>query len=355
MEEYSQSITASSNRDWLDRHTLAVQNYLRAFHLRKDWYIVTDLLYWAFPDEGRKLIENHNLSPEKKLNLFLDYFILSAQITWLMFADERYGKDAGVCELFEKAFKRAVELGRKSPRVVTLGNIKVPPFVLFGEKTDFEYFEKVFGMTRDDLLEKYDGNIPNDRYWSFRHIPSGTTAEEVWVYCSELETMLPARDSAAPENKLFAMISGTFAQNHVKLIGCVKLASKVDLNAIRGCNIKTFKYINPEKLKITNVERSNILTPLGGWLLPSDPNDKTETLLAFDSQLFSVPLDLPLWWTQKYSEQFSEVSKEDIWDYIEATCEDLTATPIMTIIAQKFRNKIITRQEIQVYLAEQKK
>lgn len=319
--DVSFSITANSNREWLKRHELRVRRYLRNFHNRKDWDTVLKLIYWYLPDEGRRLIENYDLDDNEKINLFIDYLIYSPQVTWLMFADERMGKDAGVCYLIERAMDRLISEGRLPPRVVTLGNIKIPPFV-----------------------------DPKDRFWSFKDIPSGNSRQEVWVYCSELETMLPARDGQASENKLFSMISGTFAQNHIKLIGCVKLASKVDLNAIRGCNIKSFKYINPEKLSIKNVERDNILSPLGGWLLPSDRMNKEETLLAFDNQLFTVNIPLPDWWTQEYSEQFNDVKEEDIWAYIDATCdEEVKPHAILTIIAQKFRNRTITKKDIENY------
>ena len=326
------SITANSNRKWLKRRRGRVRRFLRAFNKmsgvdrRSDWTTILELLYTYYPDEGRKLIENFELSNQKKFNLFLDYLIYSPQITWLAFADERMGKDAMVCFCIEEAIFRMKEKGLTPPRIVTLGNIKLPPFV-----------------------------EPEDQYWSFKDIPSGTVKREVWIYCSELEVMLPARDGMAPENKLFSMISGTFAQNHIKLIGCVKLASKVDLNAIRGCNIKSFKYINPEKLNIIGVERNNILSPLGDWLLPSHSGDKENTLFAFDSQLFTLPLPLPDWWTHEYSEQFNKISEEDIWSFIEATCdEDTKVNSIITIISQKFRNKKITKKQISQFIAEQK-
>jgi hypothetical protein len=357
----SHSITANSNRKWLRRRQNRIRRFLRAFtkvvgvDRRADWFTILDLLYTYYPDEGRKLIENFELSEEEKFNFFLDYLIYSPQITWLMFADERMGKDAAICCVVELAMKRIVKKGFPPPRIVTLGNIKVPPFVLFGDQTDFEYFESALGLTKNDLLNLYGGVIPNDRYWSFKDIPSGTSRQEIWGYSSELEVLLPARDGMAPENKLFSMISGTFAQNHFKLFGAVKLASKVDLNALRGCNVKSFKYIDPEKLKVANVERDNILSPLGDWLLPNDRRNKRKILFSFDSQLFTVHLPLPDWWTQEYSEQFNEVSKDDIWSYIEATCdEDTKVNSIMTILASKFRNKTISKAEVHAFIKKQK-
>jgi hypothetical protein len=320
------TITSNSNRDWLDRHSLKIKRYIRKYHNFHDWNTVFDLVYFAFPDEGRKLIENFDLSDLQKIDLFLDYLIYSPQVTWLTFADERMGKDASVCFLIEEAIGRMILKGKTPPRVVTLGNVRIPPFV-----------------------------HPSDRYWSLKDIPSGTSEQEVWVYCSELDSFLPARDTQGPENKLFSMVSGTFAQNHIKLIACVKLASKVDINVLRSCNMKLFKYINPEKLAIENVERANILSPLGGWLLPSNRFDKEQTLLVFDNQLFSVSLPLPEWWTEEYSEQFRDVSEYDIWSFIDAVFDDDSKPDaIMTVISQKFRNHTITKQQVYDYLKRRK-
>lgn len=325
------SITSKSNRDWLFRHELKIRRYLRQFHDDRDWETVANLLYWYFPDEGRKLIENFDLSDDEKKNIFMDYLEFSPQVTFLIFADERMGKDALVCKIIQDIIDRCVREHRIPPRVVTLMNVKCPPFV-----------------------------VDSDMYFSFKDIPSGKLVyndytkkmemQEVWIYCSELEIVLPARNPLSPENSLFATISGTFAQNHVKLLGCVKLASKVDLNAIRGCNIKAFKYINPEKLEIANVERANILSPLGAWLLPRDRNKKESTLLAFDNQLFSIDYDLPFWWTQDYSEQFNNIPESKIWDYIDAVCLDMKAPAIHVAVTQKFRNKTISVKQIQEHL-----
>jgi len=325
------SLTAGSCRVWLSRHTLKVWEYLKINHDENDWEIVLNLLYWHFPDEGKKLIENFDLDDSEKKKIFMDYVEFSPQITFLLFGDERMGKDALLCRFFQDVIDRCKVERRVPPRIVTLMNVKRPPFVKEG-----------------------------DMFFSFEHIPSGQLVfnpytlkqemQEVWVYCSELEIVLPARNPNAPENSLFASISGTFAQNHIKLFGCVKLASKVDLNAIRGCNVIASKYINPQKLKIENVERDNVLSPLGQWILPSDRNNKTATLLYFNDQFFSVDFDLPRWWTQEYSEQYYNISESLVWDYINAVCLDMKAPQILTLIAQKFHNKTITLKQIQDHL-----
>ena len=69
------SITANSNREWIKRHEVRVRRYLREHHNRLDWDLVLMLLHWYFPEEGKKLVENYDLSDEEKINLFLDYLI----------------------------------------------------------------------------------------------------------------------------------------------------------------------------------------------------------------------------------------------------------------------------------------
>jgi len=185
-------------------------------------------------------------------------------------------------------------------------------------------------------------------FFSFKNIPIGSKEQEVWIYSSEIEVQLSARLSSDKENRLFNLISGTMAQNHQKLFGCIKLASKVDLNFIRGMNCKLFKFIAKEKLRIEGVERVNILSPLGSWLLPFNRMDRSKTLLVFDNQLFSVDYPLPTFWSEEYSEQFRDVPLEKINDYIEAVGSD-DQTPISSIriaINQKFR-KDLTKDYIE--------
>lgn len=287
--------------------------YLRRNHKREDREVVADLVYNQNPDEGRKLISNFDFTDSQKKFLLYDFIYNSPQITFLGFGDQRMGKDATLNAVFQDILDLCKE-GRYPfiPRIVTLGNIRKPPFV-------------------DE----------SDMYFSFKNIPSGTKEKEVWVYCSEIETVLPAREGTSPENKLFSQLEGTMAQNHQKLFGLVKLASKVDINALRSCNVKFFKFISPEKLSIEGVERANILSRLGYWHLPKSADDKTKTLLVFDNQLFLVDYDLPIWWDDRYSEQFREVPLDKIKDYIQVVHSNgLTVPQIQIAVAQKFRKSL---------------
>ncbi|GAF78779.1 unnamed protein product [marine sediment metagenome] len=312
------SITADSNRYWIEQHPLKWMRYLRRNHKIQDRDTVMNLIFNVFPDEGRKLIENFSLNEEQKKLELLKWIIYQPQITCGIFSDQRKGKDATVCEVFgdvivfyKKVFPKVWE--KFVPRFVTLGNVRNPPFV--DEKEDM--------------------------YFSFDSIPSGTKEKEVWIYSSEIEAVLPARGFKEKENTLFSYLSGTLAQNHQKLFGCSKLASKVDINFLRDMNVKIFKYISREKLKIEGVERVNILSELGHWLLPHDVKDPRSTLLAFDNQLFTVNYDLPKWWSDEYSEQFRDIPMDKVWDYIEAVySEDMKLPSIKTMVFQKFRKKI---------------
>lgn len=311
------SITAMSNRAWIDRHPLKLQRYLRRSHKREDVYTVFDLLYHGYPDEGRKLVENYDLSDIQKINLLIRWLFHQPQITCGIFGDQRMGKDALICSVFDMVINYCKDYDITLPRFVTLGNIRKPPMV-----------------------------ADEDMYFSFKNIPSGTKDREVWIYCSEIETVLPAREGQGPENRLFAQLEGTMAQNHQKLFGCCKLASKVDINFIRGMNVKLFKYISPEKLAVDNVERDNVLTELGRWLLPKSYMDKSEVLMAFDNQLFTVHIPLPEWWSDEYSEQFRDVPMDKIKDYIEVVHSNgLKLGAIQIAVSQKFR-KMLSRDDI---------
>lgn len=311
------SITAESSRAWIDSHPLKLYRYLRRNHRRADHNDVLYLLYVKHPDEGRKLLQNFSLTDEQKKDLLLEWIIFQPQITCGVLADQRMGKDATMCEVFTEALEYCEENKIPKPRIVTLNNMKCPPFV--DEK---------------------------DMYYSFKHIPSGTAEKEVWIYCSEIETVLPAREGKSPENQLFNQLEGTMAQNHQKLFGCSKLLSKVDINFIRSLNCKIFKFISPEKLKIENVERGNVLSELGYWHLPKNPFDKTKTLLSFDDQLFTVCYNLPVWWSERYSEQFREVPIEKVWDYVECQFDSgLSIGSIQTAVSQKFRT-LLKKEDI---------
>lgn len=301
----------------MDKHPLIWQRYLRRKHKLKDRPTVFELIYNVFPDEGRGIVENYSYDDKVKKKMLVEFLYYSPQITAGVFADQRMGKDALICEVFQNVidFCKLNEL--PVPRFVTLGNVRCPPFV------------------KDE-----------DMYFSFKNIPVGSSKQEVWIYSSEIETVLPARDPLAAENKLFAQLEGTLAQNHQKLFGCVKLASKVDLNFLRGMNVKLFKFISPEKLAIEGSERAGILSPLGLWLIPKDRLNKKETLIVFDNKFMTVNYDLPFWWTQEYSEQFKDVPIERVWDYVDVMISNgLDANAISIAVAQKFR-KNLTREQI---------
>lgn len=321
-----ETVTSESSREWLDRRSLKLERYLRRHHKLSDRPFIYDLIYYVNADEGKKLIQNYDLFESEKILLLLKWLLMQPQITCLIFGDQRSGKDALICKIFELVLELCDEMKIKKPRIVTLGNIRKPPFV------DEE-----------------------DMYFSFKSIPSGTAEEEVWIYCSEIETVLPSREGNSPENRLYSQLEGTLAQNHQKLFGCVKLASKVDINALRSCNVKLFKFISPDKLNIENVERANVVSPLGNWLLPRNINDKSECLMTFDSQLFTVHFPLPDWWGDEYSEQFRDVPDDKIKDYVEVQFSNgLSIQAIQIAVAQKFR-KQLERNRIEEIIGLEKK
>lgn len=311
-----ESITANSSRYWIYRHPTKLHRYLRRNHKLQDRITVGDLIFEDYPDEGMKLIKNFDLPDCEKLRLFLDWIILQPAVTCAGFGDQRMGKDASICYFFDLAIQRCKQLKRKPPRIVTLGNIKIPPFV-----------------------------DPKDRYFSFNGLPVGSAEQEVWIYCSEIETVLPARETISPENKLFSQLAGTFAQNHQKLFGMSKLASRVDVNFIRDCNVKFFKFISRDKLNVEGIERDGVLSGLGKWLLPKDVNDKSKVLLSFDNQLFTISHGLPKWYSTEYSEMFKEVDIESIWEYCDVQfANGMNINGIRQAVSQKFRHNLSIKE-----------
>lgn len=317
-----ESITAESNRKWLYKNYNKIERYLRRYHKREDHETVFQLLFWDYPDEGRKLIENFNLTNDEKKNLFYNWIIKQPAIKMLGLGDERMGKDVSMCVFFQEMIELC-KLENKVPRIVTLGNIKKAPF------TD----------------EK-------DMYFSFLNIPSGTKNNQVWIYCSEIETVLPARETLSPENRMFSQLAGTFAQNHQKLFGLAKLSSKVDINFLRDCNVKFFKFISKDKLYVENVERDNILTGLGRWLLPKNPDKKDEVLLSFNNYLLTINVELPDWYTDEYSEMFRNVPMDKVTEFIDTMHSNgLTIPNIQIAVAQKFRKRL-SKQEIKEIISK---
>lgn len=317
--EFNDSITADSSREWIWRRQLALKRYLRKNHHRRDHQRVFELMFYQFADEGKRLIQNDGMTLKEKGLMLIKWIVHSPAITCLILGDQRMGKDALICRMFELIIDYCESIGLEPPRIVTLGNIKCPPFV-----------------------------HPDDMYFSFKDLPFGTKEKPVYIYCSELEVEFPARDFATTENKLFSVLEGTMAQNHQKLFGCVKLTSKVDISVLRSCNLKIFKYISPEKLNIEGVERINILSDLGRWFLPRDVNDKSQSLLAFDNNLLTANWNLPSFWSTEYSEQFrgGNISREKIYDFIRSKFDDKEKiTPaqinmLQTMVFQKFRIRV---------------
>lgn len=86
------------------------------------------------------------------------------------------------------------------------------------------------------------------------------------------------------------------------------------------------------------------------WLLPRDPTDQSKALLAFNDQFFTTTYKLPTWWTQEYSEQYANIPKERVFDFIDSFYEEgMKTTTIQTAVAQKFR-LILTKEEITNYI-----
>ena len=315
-----ESITAGSSRDWMDRRQLALKRYLRKNHHRRDHERVLDLMYYAFPDEGKKLIQNDGMIPQQKLDMLIGWIVHSAQITCLMFGDQDMGKDATFCRLFELIVDYCEKNGSLPPRFVTLGNVKCPPFV----------------------REK-------DMYFNLKDIPSGSRFQPVYIYSSELDAEFPARNFQGEDNKMYAVLQNTFRHNHQKLFGCVKLSANVDISVLRTTNVKMFKYTSPEKLLIEGVERFNILSGLGQWFVPKDVNDKAQTLMAFDNNLLTGRFRLPTFWSDEYSEQFKQgtIPMKKIYSFIQSKFEGKETLPspsminsMQTLVFTKFREKV---------------
>lgn len=312
------SITYGSSREWLYRHQLKIDRFLRRNFKIEDRGYVYKLIFHDYPDEGMKLVKNFDLSNEEKINKIVEYIITAPQLTGIILGDQRFGKDATACKFLEFVLER---VRYQFFRIVTLGNIKKPPWV-----------------------------ADKDMYYSFANIPNATGYEEVLIYCSELEVVFPAREFGGTENRIFSTLEGTTAQNHQKILGCVKLLSKVDLNVIRSANMKMFKFISPSKLKVEGVERDGVISGLGKLLLPNNPQDKSKVLVAFDNNLFTVSLDLPDWWTTSYSEMFSNISMDMINEYITTMDSNgLKPDQIWIAVKQKFR-KNLTKEYIKDYL-----
>ena len=149
---------------------------------------------------------NYDLPEKDKKSELIRWLIHQPQITCLILGDQRMGKDALICHIFDDIIGYCKENNLQKPRFVTLGNVKKPPFVRVDPEED-----------------KGKKGYVNDMYFSWKKIPSGTASKPVYIYCSEIEQVLPARESmAGTENKLFSVLEGTLGQNHQKLFGAVK-------------------------------------------------------------------------------------------------------------------------------------
>lgn len=356
------SLTATSSRIWLYEHELEFQDYLREKHDEKDWEDVSSLIFHSYPDQGKKLVENYLLSSKEKLFKVFQWIAFSKQLTGLVFGDQGMGKDTFICRLFELYIHYCFENNLPLPRIVTLGNVKCPPFVLNGnENTDFKYFKENFNFSKEDLLLRFNHKIPVDMYFDLIDIPFGSVNSPVFIYCSELDSEFPARDFQGKENKMFSVLQNTFRHNHQKLIGGVKLSANIDISLLRTCNLKFFKYISPEKLDVPGVERDNLLTDLGRWFLPKDVRDPSQTLMCFDNNLLTIKTFLPSFWSDSYSEQFQggTIPKYKIYSFVKSKFDDgsknLTVPQINDMkrtVYLRFRYKISSKEIKECYYNE---
>lgn len=324
-----ETLTSERNRRWMYRHYQQVDRVVRWLleqnsdskshvYRNADRERVYSLLH-EYPDEAIKLIHNCHLSNRDKILKFLGFLKFNAVPIGCIYGDQRSGKDVDACFYLGNLNNR--RYFKRRDDFVALGNVKVPPFI-----------------------------DRSQRYFSFLNIPIGGKHKKVYIYCSELELQLPARDFQSQENKLFASLVGTMAQNHQAFMGCAKLSATVDISYMRYLNFKVFKYISPDKLNIQGVERDNILSGLGRFLLPRNAKNKTESLLVFDNNLLKVNIKIPSWYSDDYSEMFKDVSDDMIAEFLDsqyANGWDLNSLRIA--VAQKFRRQI-TVKEIADYL-----
>ncbi len=351
------SITSVENRNWLRDHEFELDCYLDDNHQTPEggddnYDVVRSLIFWDFPDEGRKLIENQDLVNYEKLMLIVRYIFFTRYVFGLILGGQQRGKDVAICMLFEELLIFCKGIDVVPPRIVTLGSVKCPPFVLNGEDTDFKYYEKYYGLSRNDLLEKYGGEIPDDMYFSIEDLPVGSAVQSVYVYCTEMESEFPSREFASKENKLFTNLEGTLAQNYTKWFGCTKLSAKVDISSVRASTLNIFKFIESDKLDIEGAERRGYVSPLARWLLPSRSDPISKTLFCFQDNLFTVDLDLPSFWTKEYSEQFrgDKIPLPKVYSYIRARSGDYESVTskvvndLRIMVIGKFRQKLTPAQ-----------
>lgn len=307
------SIAFNSSQEWLMDNSVKVDRFIRRNFHRTDENNVWKVMMQN-PEEAVKLILNFSKTNKQKILEICEFMITSPQLTCVIFGDQRMGKDATACYFIQKC----MELMRMQFwRIVTLGNIKKPPWV-----------------------------ADTDMYFNFLNIPNASGDNEVIVYCSEIEAQFPSREGIAAENRSYNILEGTNAQNHIKIAACVKLASKVDINIIRSCNMRMFKFTSPDKLNVEGTERKGIISGLGQLLLPSNRHDKSKVLVSFDNNLYLVSVPLVEWWNTEYSEMFSGIGMDKVKEFIESSySNDMKVEQIAIAVKQKFR-KFMTKKEI---------
>ena len=83
------------------------------------------------------------------------------------------GKDGTICEIFENLIDYCIDNKFETPRFVTLGNVRCPPFIFNGEDTDLDYMLKRKLINETDYSRYKEGiiPIPNDMYFFLEITP----------------------------------------------------------------------------------------------------------------------------------------------------------------------------------------
>lgn len=240
-------------------------------------------------------IRDAKLHNYQKQNWLISAILKAKVMVMALIAIQRGGKDCAVAWALTE-LKKIQDF-----RAVCLFNFKRPPFV-----------------AKDDM------------YYSISDIPAGTKKEPVYVWCSELEMVLNARNFQQKTNVRFTMKSALFAQNNIKFFGTCKLASNVDINFFRVVNFLGLKYVNPINIEH---ERVNVVSPELDFMRNKDPEDKAVLTVQNDRNIFNIRHPVPSWYDNEFSNQFHDPNPEQLWQMATSMVADgnnLQAT-LMTI------------------------
>lgn len=248
----------------LYEHPLRTKRYLRSSFPREDLQSTWAFLFSEYPREFWQLVEDYDRDNLEKIEECVKELLYSSYYVGCVHGDPGSGKDSLIFVLLEMLEERAKDI-------------------------QIYYYEEA---------KKRLPHFATDSVYSLNDSDISRGNPCIIVF-RELAKAFPAREFTKKEN--LSLTQNTLDNRHFnqKWIGCAIKDTLVDLNYIRACNYRFYKYICKDNIEIGM--REGLVTKLMKRMIPKDEKDKSKVLAVQNGRYSTFSYGLSENWTEEFS------------------------------------------------------